>query len=257
MEILGVRVDQVTKDQALAAARNFLNGEKCTLFFTPNPEMVVKAQTDSYFRIVLNSGDVNLCDGKGLQLAGRERLERIPGVDFMIELCQVAEETGKNIFLLGSGSDEVLDKTKAELLRQFPKLRIVGVDRGPVIKEQRLVTNNLTIHRFSNERLLIDPGEQANLLNKIRAAKADILFVAFGMGKQEKWLYENRTNLAGIKIGMGVGGALDFISGQVPRAPLLMRGLGLEWLYRLWREPSRISRIGNATITFLYYLIKG
>ena len=110
---------------------------------------------------------------------------------------------------------------------------------------------------FPISDLEIDFNEENDLLKKINGVRPDILFVAFGMGKQEKWLYENIAQLPSVKIGMGVGGAFDFISGKVKRAPLLMRKIGLEWVYRLWQEPSRIFRIINATATFLFYhLIK-
>jgi N-acetylglucosaminyldiphosphoundecaprenol N-acetyl-beta-D-mannosaminyltransferase len=84
----------------------------------------------------------------------------------------------------------------------------------------------------------------------------DVLFVAFGMGKQEKWINENLRKLPSVKIVMGVGGAFDYISGVISRAPLFLRRIGLEWLYRLARQPSRIKRIFNATVVFAYFLIK-
>ena len=86
---------------------------------------------------------------------------------------------------------------------------------------------------------------------------AAVLFVAFGMGKQEKWIYENIEKLPSVKIAMGVGGAFDYISGSVPRAPLLLRTLGLEWAYRLWKQPSRIGRIWNATAVFMWLFLTG
>ncbi len=263
MQVLGVRVDRVSMIEALAKARGFLIAPRMSLIFTPNPEMLVKAQWDEPYKQVLNAADLNLCDGRGLQLVTPERLERIPGVDFMVELCRLAEREGKSIFLLGSGSEEVVEKTARNLQGMLSKLRIVGVDKGPIIGEKLEIGNwklgiepPVSSFEFPVSGLEINSIEQAKLLNKINVAKPDILFVAFGMGKQEKWLFENKEKLPGVKIGMGVGGAFDFLSGKVKRAPLLMRRLGLEWVYRLWQEPWRIFRIGNATIRFFYYIIK-
>ena len=88
------------------------------------------------------------------------------------------------------------------------------------------------------------------IFDQINQSGAQVLFVAFGMGKQEKWIHENLSKMPGVKIAMGVGGSFDFISGKIKRAPLFMRQLGLEWLYRLIQQPSRIKRIFNATIKF-------
>ena len=87
-------------------------------------------------------------------------------------------------------------------------------------------------------------------------SEPDILFVAFGMGKQEKWIYENLAKMPSVRIAMGVGGAFDYISGNVSRAPRLLRKFGLEWVYRLFKEPRRIGRIFNATIKFISYVFR-
>ncbi|MBI4995075.1 WecB/TagA/CpsF family glycosyltransferase [Candidatus Peregrinibacteria bacterium] len=124
MQILGVRIDEVTKKQALEKAQEFLYSDKSHKIFTPNPEMLVDAQKDAGFKTVLNDGDLNLCDGFGLWLATRPSLRgrrfasadetiqsqitRTPGTDFMLDLCDLAEREGKSIYLLGSDSDEVL-----------------------------------------------------------------------------------------------------------------------------------------------------
>ncbi len=113
--VLGVRVDAVSKHEALATAKNFLHSSKMATIFTPNPEMLVKAHRDQYYKTVLNAADLNLCDGRGIQFAASEKMERIPGVDFMVELCRLAEAQGKSVFLLGSGFDEVVKKTAENL----------------------------------------------------------------------------------------------------------------------------------------------
>lgn len=245
VEILGVRVSNVTKEQAKAKVVNFLHSANQYKIFTPNPEMIVKAQKDQYFKEVLNSGDLNLCDGFGLWLAlqllkhPNLRIERISGVDSMVEICKIAAEQGKSIYLLGSGSDIVVEQTAHNLQDKFPNLKIVGWDKGPRIDESNL-----------------DSKENDATVHKINTAKPDILFVAFGMGKQEKWIYKNLQKLPSVKIAMGVGGSFDFISGRIKRAPLFLRKLGLEWLYRLLQEPKRIGRILNATVKFVFLVLK-
>ena len=165
----------------------------------------------------------------------------------------MAEQKKYSIYLLGSQSDEVVKKTAENLIKKFPSLRIVGLDRGPLLSD---------CHSEQSEESLVFAGKgsftsvQDDTVSKINAAKPDILFVAFGMGKQEKWLAENLSKMPSVKIGMGVGGAFDYLSGLTPRAPRLMRELGLEWLYRLVKQPRRIGRIFNATMRFTYLVLK-
>lgn len=239
MKILGINISQLTKQEAIKQAQLFLSSGYGHTIFTPNPEMLVKAQADSYFSEVLNRGDINVCDGFGIKIAARlkgQSVERLTGVDFMVELCRIAEESGRSIFLLGSGSADIVQKTKINLQAQFPQLKIVGTHPGIGIAEiPALQFNNL-----QNERMLAE----------INQANPDILFVAFGMGKQEKWIVENISKLPNVHIAMGVGGSFDYISGKVPRAPRLLRKIGLEWVYRLFKQPQRIRRILNATVKF-------
>ena len=203
--------------------------------------MIVKAQKDENFREVLNKGDLNICDGVGLSLASG--VKRIPGIDFMLETCQIVSEENKSIFLLGSWSDEVIQKTAEKLQTRFSGLKIVGWDKGEKILEK------------INGHLEYDETKNAEIIKKINNSSANMLFVAFGMGKQEKWISENLPKLISVKIAMGVGGAFDYISGTLPRAPRFLRQIGLEWMYRLIHQPGRICRIFNATIKFIYYFL--
>jgi N-acetylglucosaminyldiphosphoundecaprenol N-acetyl-beta-D-mannosaminyltransferase len=247
VNVLGVKIDSISLVEAREKVRDFLNSAGQHTIFTPNPEMLVKAQKDEYFRYSLNKSDLNLCDGRGIQFVSKQKIERITGVDFMLEICKIAEMEKKTVYLLGSGSDEVVKKTEENLQQKFPSLKIVGWSRGPVIKE-----SNVSVQPFNNSTgLIVDAGENVKILQGINEAKPDILFVAFGMGKQEKWIIENLAKIPSVKITMGVGGAFDYISGSVKRAPLLLRKIGLEWLYRLVKQPKRIVRIWNATVKFL------
>ncbi|MEK7131322.1 MAG: WecB/TagA/CpsF family glycosyltransferase, partial [Patescibacteria group bacterium] len=235
MQFLGIKIDEITKENALQKVAEFLRGGQHKIF-TPNPEMVVKAQEDEYFKNILNLGDLNLCDGMGIQIF--TGIKRIPGVDFMMDVCALAAEQGKGIYLLGSGSDEVVGGAFEELEKKYPNLKISGYNKGPEIDER-------SVCKFDGP-----------IFDQISQSGAQILFVAFGMGKQEKWIYENLHKIPNVKIAMGVGGAFDFISGKVKRAPLFLRRLGLEWVYRLVQEPRRIGRIFNATAKFTYLVLK-
>lgn len=248
IKILGVKIDLVTKNNALEIIGNFLHSPKSNFIFTPNPEMLVDAQGDEYFKKVLNHGDLNICDGFGLKLVV-PKLKRITGTDFMLEICEMAEKEKKSIYLLGTRSQSVLEKTKANLLKKFPNLNIVGADSGYTITLAPSEQGSILMYNQVN---------RDECLDRIIMAAPDILFVAFGHNKQEKWIVENVPNLPRVKIAMGVGGAFDYLSGKIKRAPKLLRIIGLEWLWRLFIEPKRIKRIIKATTLFpLFVLLKG
>ncbi len=257
LSLLGVRLDNLTQSAALIQAADFLQGKEQRTVFTPNPEMLVKADGDPYFKKVLNSSNLNICDGFGLRLLSGFSLQRLTGVDFMLALCRLAEEKGKLIYLIGSGRDDVVKKTAERLQKKFPKLKIAGYDKGPVINEKLQFDGSAsTIGQYNNSGLEINLNDNTMLIEKIKSAVPDILFVAFGMGKQEKWIYENASHLTSVKIAVGVGGAFDYISGNVPRAPLLLRKIGLEWAYRLVKQPQRLKRIWRAAVVFPFLIFK-
>jgi N-acetylglucosaminyldiphosphoundecaprenol N-acetyl-beta-D-mannosaminyltransferase len=244
MKILGIRIDQIDQKTLIRNAEQFLYSSSQHTIFTPNPEFLVKAYKDTYFRQVLNSSEINICDGKGIQLISKVRLERITGADFIYQLCEIAQKLYKTIYLLGSGNDEIIESAVKKLKKEYSSLIIVGYNKGPDIKE--LPDGYLKIDSIENNKIIID----------IQDKKPDILLVGFGMGKQEKWIYENLIKLPSIKIAMGVGGSFEFISGKIHRAPKWMRKIGLEWVYRLIKEPGRIKRIWNATVVFIWLIVK-
>src|SRR3989339_2034067 len=238
--VLGIKIDKINLEKALLKSREFLHSSGQYKIFTPNPEMAVKAQKDENFKKILNNGDLNICDGFGLSIISGA--PRITGVDFMLEICQIAVEKNKGIFLLGSENNEIAKKTAEELQKKFPDLKIAGFDQGPMFSECRP-------HPFRAGEVPLE------VINKINESGADILFVAFGMGKQEKWISEHLIQMPKIKIAMGVGGAFDYISGNIPRAPRFLRQIGLEWIYRLIQQPERFWRIFNATFRFIFLFI--
>lgn len=262
MQLLGVRLDQFTKTQVLQKVHDFLSSNISHTLFTPNPEMLVAAHRYPLFREVLNKSDLNICDGFGIQLLTRGAVQRVPGVDLMLNICRIAQEENKSIFLLGSGSDTVLEKTKKELLRQFPNLRIVGAHAGVSIEIDVKSNTQNTEQMIANYEPLTGPSlikyskeENDQLLDDVISVAPDILFVAFGHIKQEAWIAENISQLPSVRLAMGVGGSFDFVSGSVARAPRLFRSVGLEWLWRLLTQPKRFWRIVDAVIVFPFLFL--
>lgn len=235
--LLGVTLHIVTRDEAYRTVLEFFEQKKQHRIFTPNPEMLVAAQKDETFRTILNTGDLNICDGKGIELAVKQKIERIPGADFMLDICTLAEEKRKTVYLLGGGRNGSAAKAEEVLRMQFPNLVIAGYSEGPQIQ-------------IVNQELHMEKEENDRLLEQIQKAAPDILFVAFGHKKQEYWIHNFLSKAPSVKIAMGVGGTFDFIAGIQKRAPRWVRKLGFEWFWRLMHEPRRIRRIWNAIIVF-------
>jgi len=183
--------------------------------------MVVLAQRDERFRAVVNSCGLSLCDTVGLLLASRLRRgplrERVAGVELVEKLCGAIAGTPAKVFLLG-GAPGVADSAAAALQARHPGLSIAGVRDGYFRAE-----------------------ESPEIVAQIRGTGAGLLLVGLGSPKQEFWLNEY-LSASGCGAGIGVGGSFDVICGKVQRAPQLWRALGLEWLYRLVREPRRWRR---------------
>ncbi len=189
---------------------------------TLNPEMVMAARRDPAFREILHAADLNTADGVGIMLAARLQGIRLPGrvtgVELLEALAAQAATSGARLFLLGA-QPGVAEAAATALLERYPGLRLAGAYAGSPA-----------------------PADDAEVLARVRAAQADLVFVAYGSPAQERWIARNRARL-GAGVAIGVGGAFDFVAGRVPRAPRWMRRLGLEWLFRLVRQPWRWRRM--------------
>lgn len=222
-----------TREQVLVTMRGWLTGERSFHFITtPNPEFLVRAVYDNSFRKLLQQSALRLPDGFGLVAAARllwgVRLRRFTGADAAIELARLAAGNGSRLFLLGGWSGDAI-RVGESLRRLYPTLQIVGAESGDGADS---------------------PGGEAGLMGRLTAARPDVLVVAYAAPRQERWIAAHREVLPSVRIAIGVGGTFDYLSGSIPRAPHAWRRLGLEWLYRLWRQPRRVGRILTAVIVF-------
>ena len=237
--ILGIKVDDLNKTNVLKTIKYFLFSQYQHYICTINPEFIMEAQKDGFFKYILNLADLSTADGTGIVFAGKifgtPIKEKITGVDLTYEICKICEKTKRSVFLLG-GKNNTAEKTAQELKKLYPKLKIAGI-AGDI--------------EVSNPKFL--PKE---VYKKIRQTNPDVLFVALGAPKQEKVIYYHLKNFPSVKIAIGVGGTFDFISKSIKRAPIIMQKLGLEWLYRLYKEPKRIKRIFIAVIVFPLTVLK-
>jgi N-acetylglucosaminyldiphosphoundecaprenol N-acetyl-beta-D-mannosaminyltransferase len=236
-------VDNISHADLLAKVDEWAEGNSCKLIFTPGPEMCVASQGNDEFRAALDKSDLNLADGFGLVLATKvlysQKLERNPGADTVDLLIAEASRKGWRIYLLGAGRG-VAAAAAEKILSQHPSLKIGHWDLGFT------VDSNGTSEKTSD------------VLSDIAKHEPDILLVALGAPKQELWLTQNRDALseAGVRIGMGVGGTLDYIAGIATRGPAAFRRMGLEWLWRLIKQPKRFLRIATATLIFSILVLK-
>ena len=227
--VLGVRVDRISQQQALdrveqmiARRRGSGNALPCQQVVTVNPEFVMAAQRNKDFRIAINSAALVLADGIGVVWAtrylGRSTPERVTGTDMLPQLARLCAASGYRLYLLGAAAG-IAEAAGARLQELAPGLEIAGTYAGSPA-----------------------PEEEDEIIERIRMAQADILCVAYGAPAQDLWIWRNLARLP-VAVAMGVGGAYDFLSGRQRRAPALMRRMGLEWLYRLYREPWRWRRM--------------
>lgn len=233
-KILGVSLDSTSQALLLRKISQKIRVGKRKIFLvTPNPEFLVFAHNHPWFKKVLNKADFAIPDGVGLIwvsdcLGHRPAIkERITGVDLMEKLCQEAAHHGWSVYFFG-GEPGVAQETLVVLKKRYPRLK-GWAESGPRIDL------SITTSRLSPQK------EIAEWVKRINSQRPDLLFVALGMGKQEKFIWDNWKRLD-VKLAMGIGGAFNYLSGRVPRAPKWLRNIGLEWLYRLIRQPWRLRR---------------
>ncbi|PJE59937.1 MAG: glycosyltransferase [Candidatus Portnoybacteria bacterium CG10_big_fil_rev_8_21_14_0_10_44_7] len=233
MRVLGVKIDNLTVKQIGEKIEEFLLAGQHQVVL-PYSLFLLRAQKDKKFRNILNQAALSVADGFGPVLAARlvsgQKLKRFLGVDFVRLLCQIAQATESGVFLFG-GQPHVAARAARVLQRQFANLPIVGTCRGFDLDENYVI-------------------------NYVNNSGAEILIVALGMPKQEKWIARNLIKMPKVKIAVGVGGAFDFISGRTKRAPWWLRRSGLEWLFRLIIQPWRIKKIFRAVFGLTWLILR-
>jgi N-acetylglucosaminyldiphosphoundecaprenol N-acetyl-beta-D-mannosaminyltransferase len=220
VSLLGTWIDRVDVEQATAHIADFVRSRRPHQVVTANVDFLHIAEEDPAFQNIVNSADLVLADGMPLVWASR-RLEtplpcRVTGVDMVLTCAELAAREGYSIFLLGAAPG-VADEVACVLRARFPGLRIAGT------------------YAPSNVAL----SDSDDVVRIIREAQPDMLFVAFGAPKQEKWIHMHSSRLH-VPVSIGVGGAFDMLAGRVRRAPIWMQRHGLEWFYRLVQEPHRL-----------------
>jgi len=222
VDILGVPFDAMSVDETLNLLESYLDQPANHIVVTPNPEGVMQARRNPAFMDALQSADLRLADGIGIIMASRFIRNPIParvrGVDIIFALLQRLADKGRHhtAFFLG-GAPGIADKAKAEMESRFPTLSVVGCHHG-----------------------YFTPDQEPAILEELNRLKPDIMLVCTGMPRAEIWAATNRNIPA--RITLCLGGTVDIMAGNAKLAPPLMRKLGLEWLYRLIRQPSRLKR---------------
>ncbi len=236
INILGVNISNLNRQKVLAEIERFLSGSKPRYVVTPNPEIILTAQTDEEFFYILNKADLALPDGVGLKFAGwtmSANLQRFTGADLVKEILRLAKEKKLKVAVLNwNGGLSKEDDIKNTLKKNF-------------------ALNNYLVEGIGRKK-----KQTQQEIENLRNFSPDILFATLGAPYQEKLIYHILPKLPSIKLAVGVGGAFDFLTGTIKRAPRLIRFFGLEWLWRLWRQPWRRGRICRAVIVFPYKFFK-
>ena len=228
VKIFGVEIFDISNDDCENILRDFLKSDKLNKIYTPNTEIVMAAKRDENLKDLINSGDLVLADGIGLIHASKMRKkplkERVTGFDTSIKLLELADEMGLNLYFLG-GKEGVAKDAASAVNKKYKNANVVGYHNG-----------------YFNSRIDGENSkEEKKIIEEINDKDVDIVFVGFGFPRQEKWIDEFKDEIKA-KIIIGNGGVLDILSGRANRAPDVFIKLGLEWLYRLIKNPSRIKR---------------
>ena len=227
-DILGVRFDDVSRQEAAQLGAAMLEQDQFHYVVTPNPEFILAAEKDADFRQVLNSADLVIPDGIGVvysaKILGTPLKERVPGIEFAADMLAKLDQMGGRLYLLGA-KPGVAQEAGRRILERHPNIVLCGTHDG----------------YFKDEEAV---------LLEVAAARPDLLFVCLGAPKQEKWMARWGRH-TGARLAIGLGGALDVFAGNVERAPESWRKLGLEWAYRLKKEPQRAGRMAKLPLVLV------
>ena len=221
VKIFGVEIDNLTLEEIANKTKMLVetSNKSCSLIVAPNVEFIMQAQKDKKFFDILKTAKLATPDSIGVTIAGKKQgkpfKERIPGQSYLRKVFEVGEKEGWTFYLLG-GEGDVPKKAKEHMKLLYPNAKIVGYHEGFFRKD--------------------------SVIEEINSLEPNVLFVAMGAPIQEKWIYDNREKLK-VDIAAGQGGTFDYEAGTVKRAPIWMQKCGIEWLWRLARDPKRIRRM--------------
>jgi len=222
INLLGALIDPFTLEQFTEKISLFIEKKLSCFIITLNPELLYRAQYERDLLTMINRADLITADGIGIVWAcrttGNPVPERVTGIDLMMRLLDLSAEKGWRVFFLGSAPG-VADAAAQRAEKLFPGLQVAG-----------------TLHGYFPDK------DNDEVVRRIKSASPDLLFVALGSSRQERWIDEN-LNFLGVSVAMGVGGSLDVLSGNVQRVPEWFRRWNLEWLGRLLKEPARWKRM--------------
>lgn len=222
---LNTEVDNLTMGEAIDKAEELIIKKKPSYVVTPNVDHIVKLEIDKEFQDVYKNADLILTDGMPLiwisKMRGNPIKEKISGSDFFPKLCERAAEKGYSLFLLGA-AEGVAAKAAKNLKEKYEGLNIVGTYSPSYGFEKK-------------------DDEIKMIIEMINETKPDILAVGLGAPKQEKFLYKYKNEL-NVPISLAIGASIDFEAGNINRAPKWMQNIGLEWFYRLCKEPKRMFK---------------
>lgn len=234
VNILGAKVFKVTMETAKEIALGFFEGEGGKVIYTPNSEIILYASRNAEFMDKLNSADLLIPDGIGVvygaKILRNPLYERVAGFDLLKELFPVMASEGYSVYLLGA-KPAVAEAAGEKLKKEYPGLVIAGTHDGYFTDDSEVIAD-------------------------INEKRPDLLLVCLGFPKQENWIYDNRDKLK-VKAMIGAGGCLDVFSGITERAPEFYCKHGIEWLYRLKKEPWRFMRMTALPVFALKVLFKG
>ncbi len=225
IELFGIRFDNYDFADLMQYLDNAVQKREPTYVVTCNVDHLINLSKDTYFRRVYQEAGATVADGMPIvwvsRLFGTPLKRRVAGSDILTELGLDFERRRYRIFFLGAG-EGVAEEARQQLLHKFPAMHIVGCYSPPVGFDQ-------------------DERETGKIIHMLREAQPDIVFMGVGSPKQEKWIYQFHREY-GAPVSIGVGATFDFLAGRVKRAPALFQRSGLEWLWRLSREPKRLWR---------------
>lgn len=225
IKFMNTQIDNITMEEAIDRIGELVVQRKPTFVVTPNVDHIVQIERDPEFKKVYEKADLILTDGQPLvwfsRLYRTKIKEKISGSDLFPRLCKMAAQRNFTMFFLGA-AEGVAAKAAKNLTHKYPGLQVVGTYSPPRGFEK-------------------NPVELKKAIDIVHAKQPDILIVGLGAPKQEKFMYYNKEKLS-VPVSLGLGASLDFEAGNVKRAPKWMRNIGMEWLYRLAKEPKRMFK---------------